>query len=140
MDKNAEIDIPPERTGSKQTTRFKPGQSGNPAGRPKGARNRLGERFLDDLIDAWEQHGPTALVACATKEPAQFTKIVANILPKEVLLTALNVNATVDFSELEDAKGWLAAYHYARDRIGAEPPMIDLTPEAEAAWRADLDD
>jgi hypothetical protein len=31
----------PERTGPKQkNTRFKPGESGNPTGRPKGARNR----------------------------------------------------------------------------------------------------
>ena len=31
----------PERTGRKQTEgRFQPGESGNPTGRPKGARNR----------------------------------------------------------------------------------------------------
>src|SRR5215471_10323251 len=28
---------------------FKPGQSGNPKGRPKGARNRLGTQFLEAL-------------------------------------------------------------------------------------------
>lgn len=28
-----------EKTGKKQDTRFKPGQSGNPDGRPKGTRN-----------------------------------------------------------------------------------------------------
>ena len=27
-------------------TRFRPGTSGNPRGRPKGARNRIGEKFL----------------------------------------------------------------------------------------------
>jgi Family of unknown function (DUF5681) len=68
---------------------FLQGVSGNKAGRPKGSRNKLGERFLDDLLEAWEDRGRDALVACATKEPAQFCKIVANILPKEVLLTAL---------------------------------------------------
>ena len=41
----------PEDTGTQQArerkaTQFKPGQSGNPKGRPKGARNRLGTRSL----------------------------------------------------------------------------------------------
>ena len=30
----------PENAGKKQDTRFKPGVSGNPAGKPKGLRNR----------------------------------------------------------------------------------------------------
>jgi hypothetical protein len=32
-------EIKPEETGEKQDTKFKPGQSGNPAGRPKGSEN-----------------------------------------------------------------------------------------------------
>jgi hypothetical protein len=84
---------------------------------------------------------PSALVACATKEPAQFCKIVANILPKEVLLTALNVNAKFDLTDMEDAQGFFEAYRYAPQRIGAEPPLIELDDtEAEAAWRIDVDD
>lgn len=127
-----------DNTAAKQRgVPFKPGQSGNPAGRPKGSRNKLGERYLDDLLDTWEEHGASALVACATKEPAQFCKIVANILPKEVLLTALNVNAKFDLSDMEDAQGFFEAYRYARQRIGAEPPLIELDTEAEAAWRTD---
>lgn len=30
----------PENTGAKQTGRYKPGQSGNPSGKPKGTRHR----------------------------------------------------------------------------------------------------
>jgi hypothetical protein len=41
---------------------FKPGQSGNPKGRPKGARNRLGTQFLEALEADFNQFGPQAIV------------------------------------------------------------------------------
>ena len=40
----------PEKTGAKQKTRFKPGQSGNPSGRPKGARNAI-TIAIEELLD-----------------------------------------------------------------------------------------
>ena len=130
---------PPDVTGKQQGTRFKPGQSGNPAGRPRGSRNKLGEEILDDLIDEWRANGKKALALCASREPTQFIKVVANILPREVLSMALNVNTTVDLSAMEDAKGFLEAYRYARDRIGAVP-LIEAEAEEGAlvteGWRA----
>jgi Family of unknown function (DUF5681) len=40
----------PKKTGKKQDTKFKPGQSGNPDGRPKGARNAT-TLALEALLD-----------------------------------------------------------------------------------------
>jgi hypothetical protein len=133
----------PDNTGDQQAiTRFKPGQSGNPAGRPKGSRNKLGEEYLDDVIEVWREHGKAGLVKAIQREPMQFAKMVAGILPKEVLLTALNVNATVDLSAMEEAKGFLEAYRYARDRIGAVP--LEAEPiegvVVTEGWRADDED
>jgi hypothetical protein len=116
------------------------GVSGNPAGRKPGSRNKLGEAFVQALADDFSEHGIAAVERVRVQEPATYLKIIGNTLPREVLMTALSVNANFDLSDMEDAKGYLAAYRYARDRIGAEPPMIDLNPEAEAAWRADQDD
>ena len=39
---------------------FKPGQSGNPKGRPKGARNRLGTKFLEALEADFTKFGTQA--------------------------------------------------------------------------------
>jgi hypothetical protein len=133
------IETTPENTGEKQVaTRFKPGQSGNPAGRPRGARSRLGERFLDNLYDEWERSGPKALAICATRQPDVFIKVVANVLPRELLVRALNVNASVDFTDIEDARQFLKAYRYVRD---SKPELIHVEEGSVliAGCRADDD-
>ena len=64
-----------EKTGQKQRGGFKPGQSGNPAGRPKGARNRTtvaveallegqAERLTQKAIDRAIEGDSAALKLC----------------------------------------------------------------------------
>src|SRR5262249_22888836 len=62
---------------------WKPGQSGNPKGRPRGSRNKLSEDFFRDLCDAWHAFGKPALETMAMLYPVEFVRLVASLIPKE---------------------------------------------------------
>jgi Family of unknown function (DUF5681) len=51
---------------------FRPDQSGNPRGRPKGARNRLSEEFLAELYSAFVANGRAAIERVIEEDPAAF--------------------------------------------------------------------
>jgi hypothetical protein len=76
---------------------WKPGESGNPAGRPKGSRHKLAESFLADLHADWEKHGATAIVAMREKDPSGYVKVVASVLPRDV-----DLKVKVSTSPFED--------------------------------------
>jgi len=76
---------------------YKPGQSGNPAGRPKGARNKLGEAFIEALHESFQKRGAAAIEAVIDEKPDQYLKVIASLLPKDV-----NLNITDDTSEMTD--------------------------------------
>ena len=72
---------------------YKPGQSGNPKGRPQGSRNKLSEQFIRDLCKAWEEYGAAALTTAAYTSPVEFIKVVASLMPRDVEVTATQIKA-----------------------------------------------
>lgn len=66
--------------------KFQPGQSGNPAGRPKGSKNRY-TQMRDAFLDAFDQMGGTdGLVKWAMEDPKAFYDLAVRILPKDINL------------------------------------------------------
>ena len=75
--------------------RFVPGVSGNPKGRPKGARTHLSQKFFDDLAQAWDDNGEQILREMAANDPAALAKMIAALQPKMQDIE-LNADVVVD--------------------------------------------
>ena len=91
----------PDNTGRKQVTRFQSGKSGNPAGRPRGARNKHSENFINAFAQDFEQHGAEVIEKVRAERPQDYLKIAASLLPKQMELEA---NRTRPAPELTDAE------------------------------------
>lgn len=80
---------------------FKPGQSGNPTGRPKGSRNALSEAFISALHADFAEHGVAVIEKVRAEKPADYLKIIASVLPKDVNLNAPGLEDMDDEDLLE---------------------------------------
>ena len=75
---------------------WKPGQSGNPAGRPRGSRNKLGEDFIAALAADFIEHGPMVIEKVRVEHPMAYLKLIASVIPQDV---ACEVH---DYADLSD--------------------------------------
>ena len=100
---------------------FKPGESGNPGGKPVGARNRLTAHFLNALADDFDVHGKKAIADCRENKPEAYIKAIAALCPKELELKTPLQDATED-----ELRALLAILRRARsgDSEGAGAPSL----------------
>jgi hypothetical protein len=77
----------PHITEISEPTRWKPGQSGNPNGRPVGTRQAFSAGFLKDLAEVWQAEGKGTMLHTAKTQPTTFFAVCARLIPGDVKLT-----------------------------------------------------
>jgi hypothetical protein len=104
--------------------KFQPGQGG----RPRGARNRLARKFLDDLLEDWEEHGAGAIKIMRIEDPAKYVTIVAQVLPREFELNIGPIESELADDALDALIEALGKRQQALQQPA--PPLLELKPEA----------
>jgi hypothetical protein len=93
------------------------GQSGNPKGRPKGSRDKLGEHFIHELYKHWKKN-TAVLQELRENRPDVYVKVVASLLPQK-LQAEVDVNVTSHEQRVAERAKLIAEY---------ESKLIDVTP------------
>ena len=62
-------------------------RSGNPKGRPIGARQKISEQLLADLAVVWEHQGEFVLRRLAIEDPGKLAQIAYGLLPRDVFIS-----------------------------------------------------
>jgi len=103
---------------SQNVNKWKPGESGNPKGRPKSSRNFLTDKVIKDISTHWKRHGVKALNLMYEKDPSSYVRAVTSLIPKDVQLqTDINVNFIDAIKEIED-----------RVRLEGEVAVVEIEP------------
>lgn len=70
--------------------RVKNGECLNPAGRPKGSRNKFAEAFVNDFLKDWETHGSETIVRVREEDPSTYIRVSSTLLPKDFNINSQN--------------------------------------------------
>jgi hypothetical protein len=111
---NVDVTAPKQRIVGRP---FPKGVSGNPAGRPVGARGRLSSSFVNDLAKLWEEQGPDVLARVARDDPAALLKVIASLTPKDI-----NISGNLDLGV--NPQDLLASFRTAVAALGNDPDRL----------------
>ena len=110
---------------------WQPGESGNPAGRLRGSRNRLSEAVICALLRDFEKHGEKAIARVREENPAMYLKVFAMVLPRQHKVEHTNPTSllsdeqlTLMIAELEE--------RIARRKAGGDAKLVEGTVETTA--------
>jgi hypothetical protein len=110
-----------------KTGRFLAGNNAS-NGRPKGARSKLGEAFIEDMLADWEANGTAAIVQVRSEKPEAYLKVVASILPKDLNVNFNQTDTMTDEQLIERIRSLDAAIRPFLDAEGTSGTGVGTGP------------
>ena len=109
------------------SARWRPGESGNVAGRRPGSRNRLTEEIISSFLRDWRKHGDKALERVRRTQPAAYYKLAVLLVPKEHKVEHTNPYGNMSTEQIE---AYIAEIQDRLDRraAGDQAKLIDGEP------------
>jgi hypothetical protein len=111
--------------------RFQKGNTYSPSrvGHQNGTRTRLSRKLLEDLLADWQEGGIAAIRMMRMENPSGYCKLMASILPKELLFESGSVS-DLDDTELDHMitmlrERALAARQEQALEMAPEPKLIN---------------
>ena len=121
---------------------YQPGQSGNPNGRPVGARSKITEKFLLELQNYFEKEGPGLLERAGQESRAALVAVYAKLLPKETHLSfsgGVDVELTAE-QRVRIAEAWLMGQSDRLSAIEGEAVRVAALPGPDGEGADESDD
>jgi hypothetical protein len=109
---------------------WQPGQSGNPAGRLRGSRNKLSEEVICALLRDFRKHGEKAIAKVRREQPGVYLRVLALLCPREHQVQHSNPLRDLTDEQLEDMIEYIKTSLEAQ--AGGPVKMIEGTTEPMA--------
>jgi len=118
----------------KQTvsTKWKPGQSGNPLGRPQGARSKFSEQACADALSDWTANGKTTLERVRATDPSTYLRVLFSIIPKDIAVSIENRTGPMDSVEMQMMRRLVAMIRATADAVDTETVFAWLEEDLRA--------
>jgi hypothetical protein len=100
---------------------WKPGQSGNPKGKPIGSRNELSEAFITDLFVDWKAHGSDVIARVRQTKPDIYLRVIGRLIPREMHVKRETLLAGMSNEQLSEIVGKID-----RELAARSAPSSDL--------------
>ncbi len=81
---------------------WKPGQSGNPKGRPKGSRHKLTESVYQEFLADWAKHGVEAIAKMRETRPELYVQAAIRLVPTQHEVSVDDLNRAISEYSAEE--------------------------------------